>query len=444
MTTQRKLTISGGKGTATPLRADYAEMLQAAEMLTQLGSEAFAIAGQIGAKATDARLTVTAPLAPASFAQADAQIVASSALPHGAASLGLQLQAQALTLRASVDVYKAWDDASRVVNKMSSVPKAVAALVEEGLRENSALTVLIIFGGPLVVAGVAGAPSLRSPVLMWVNNHVRESNRPVSAKIWRDYDSTKNRPRSIKDEVDENVVSDRRPGGSPALNGVDPAKSSTLRIRKVRGVDGKTRLVVTLPGTDFDSLNDVLNGGRDPSGTMSDLQLMLGISAPELEEIKRVLLNEKAALGNEYGGMMLKGHSQGGILAAALASDEKFVHDAGVQNVLTYGAPIADFKISDEVQVLSIEHTNDPVPHLDSGDNPKMPNWTTITTEVPAEDLRNGSYAAAHEVERYSETASLIDDSAPELSDYNKSLKQFEACADGDEAVQTKDYLLSR
>lgn len=79
---------------------------------------------------------------------------------------------------------------------------------------------------------------------------------------------------------------------------------------------------------------------------------------------------------------MLAGHSQGGIAAAALACDPAAQRWFNITNVLTVGAPIANMPVPDDVHVLSIEHTQDPVPRLDARENPDRANWTTVTLDV--------------------------------------------------------------
>ena len=78
--------------------------------------------------------------------------------------------------------------------------------------------------------------------------------------------------------------------------------------------------------------------------------------------------------------VMLVGHSQGGMVAAQAAADSAsgaFAYN--VIHVLTAGSPIGLADVPDDVQVLALENNNDVVPHLDSTDNPRSPNVTSVT-----------------------------------------------------------------
>ena len=83
--------------------------------------------------------------------------------------------------------------------------------------------------------------------------------------------------------------------------------------------------------------------------------------------------------------VLLVGHSQGGILAAALASDPAFTRDHRVTHVVTSGAPVGLFPVPARVRVLSVEHADDPVPRLDLTPNPEHATWLTVS--APAATL---------------------------------------------------------
>lgn len=115
--------------------------------------------------------------------------------------------------------------------------------------------------------------------------------------------------------------------------------------------------------------------------------------------------------------VVLVGHSQGGILAGNLASRQGYqTHDAKargtgyqVAGLVTIGAPIGQLANLNRVPTLSIEHTNDLVPKLDNQPNPLQSNWVTATREVKAEGL-----TGPHAIDRYRETALLVDQKAAE------------------------------
>jgi pimeloyl-ACP methyl ester carboxylesterase len=95
--------------------------------------------------------------------------------------------------------------------------------------------------------------------------------------------------------------------------------------------------------------------------------------------------------------VVLVGHSQGGILAAALASDPAFTRRHRVTHVVTSGAPVGLLPVPPITAVLSVERGDDPVPRLDLTPNPARPSWVTVRTPStgPAVDV------GAHRLEGY-------------------------------------------
>ncbi|MGL4744978.1 MAG: hypothetical protein ACRCXL_11400, partial [Dermatophilaceae bacterium] len=99
--------------------------------------------------------------------------------------------------------------------------------------------------------------------------------------------------------------------------------------------------------------------------------------------------------------VLLAGHHQGGILAAALASDPRFTERNRVTHVVTTGAPVGLFPVPERVQVLSVEHADDPVPAGDLTPNPPRPGWLTL--RVGSDDVASLD-VARHDREAYRET----------------------------------------
>ena len=111
--------------------------------------------------------------------------------------------------------------------------------------------------------------------------------------------------------------------------------------------------------------------------------------------------------------VLLTGHSQGGMQAAALAADPDF--DYHVTDVVTAGAPVATSGIPDHVNVLSLENTGDVVPLLDGEDNPAHANHTTVKADVHTGDIGanhdiNGDESKG-QVGIYEQIAGAVDDS---------------------------------
>lgn len=138
------------------------------------------------------------------------------------------------------------------------------------------------------------------------------------------------------------------------------ATSTAIDIKKVRGADGVERWVVSLPSTqdwqfgpDAGALND-----RD-----SNVALMM--DNPAYRGVyERAVLEAMHDAGIAPGSnVVLIGFSQGGIMAANLASDSTFPYNT--VGVVTNGSPIDLFDIPSDIPVYAFQHVTDLVPALD-------------------------------------------------------------------------------
>ena len=103
--------------------------------------------------------------------------------------------------------------------------------------------------------------------------------------------------------------------------------------------------------------------------------------------------------------VLLVGHSQGGILAAALASDTGFTRDHRVTHVVTSGSPVGLFPVPSRVRVLSVEHADDPVPRLDLTPNPAHATWLTVRAPTAARPVD----VDRHRLDGYVATVRLLE-----------------------------------
>ena len=100
------------------------------------------------------------------------------------------------------------------------------------------------------------------------------------------------------------------------------------------------------------------------------------------------------------------GHSQGGLVAAALAGSG----DYNTQGLFTVGGVVSQNLVPDGVPWLAIEHTDDLVPAL--GGNRSAPDAVLVRREVFAgETVPSDVLLPAHELSRYRQTAALVDGS---------------------------------
>lgn len=233
----------------------------------------------------------------------------------------------------------------------------------------------------------------------------------------------------------------RGPGGVHDLVAADGPTSGGSRVR-VTGVprpDGTWSWVVDVPGTQtFDP-----RAGENPWDLTSNVLLSSGRQTLTTQAVSRALTDARRRTGaTGEGRVMLTGHSQGGLTAAALAADPQFRQRHGVTHVVTSGAPIANLDVPAEVSVLSLEHSEDPVPGLEGEDNPDRESWVTVRRDVADELGPDGRSTQAHDVDRYAETARLVDASDdPSLAAWRRGAGDF--LDDGGEAVVV-DYDIER
>lgn len=179
----------------------------------------------------------------------------------------------------------------------------------------------------------------------------------------------------------------------------DHRAHSRVRIVQVPQPDGSSAWIAQIPGTQEWSPH----AGTNPFDLTGDLHLMGGDTTTAMRSVRRALESAMAEAGVPAGQpVLLSGHSQGGIVAAALAASPSFRRRFHVTRVVTSGAPIARFAIPPSVRVLSLEHEQDIVPRLEGQANPDRATWVTVHRDVSGEVH---DPIAAHDRTLYAETA---------------------------------------
>ena len=157
--------------------------------------------------------------------------------------------------------------------------------------------------------------------------------------------------------------------------------------------------VVYIPGTQ--SWNPV--SGANPLDLTSNMQAMLGpgLAASEVAVQKALA---KAGAGPDSR-LVLVGHSQGGMIAANIAKQDK-----RVRALVTFGAPIGQVAAELKMPVVALEHSNDIVPKLGLKANPMAENMVTVVREQPISKPID-TLVEAHDLSNYTKTAELADES---------------------------------
>ncbi|MEX1080094.1 MAG: hypothetical protein WED09_13410 [Homoserinimonas sp.] len=127
------------------------------------------------------------------------------------------------------------------------------------------------------------------------------------------------------------------------------------------------------------------------------------------------------------------GHSQGGLVAAALAGSG----DYNARGLLTVGGVVSQGLVPEGVPWLAVEHTDDLVPAL--GGNRTAPDAVLVRRRAFAgETVPNDSLLPAHELTRYRDTAAMLDDSRDGRS--GELLNRLNELGGNAEAVTTTRY----
>ncbi|MFC8302780.1 hypothetical protein ACFUCV_03745 [Specibacter sp. NPDC057265] len=141
---------------------------------------------------------------------------------------------------------------------------------------------------------------------------------------------------------------------------VPGTEDGEVRIVQVEQPDGSFAYIVNIPGTE--------DWGAAGGGQSRDLSSNLMVMASQSSAAQQAVALAMARAGIPPGApVMLTGHSQGGMLAVALASDPAFMDNYNVTNVMTVGSPVDGANIDPRVNVLQVQHAGDVVPQLDLG-----------------------------------------------------------------------------
>lgn len=102
-----------------------------------------------------------------------------------------------------------------------------------------------------------------------------------------------------------------------------------------------------------------------------------GVSAPERAAVQALIAK---GFGTKPGdALTLVGYSEGGIVGANLIASGAVTHLGGrVAGLVAVASPISAAHLPADTKVISLEHTDDPVPKLDLAEHKNDSNWTTV------------------------------------------------------------------
>lgn len=481
------LRVSGG---ATGIAARIEDMRLEADVLDRRGDELRVLAGRVGGVLTTAPYLASVPFSPLTAGQVVTAVGAAQLPPTGLLWLSAQCEGLAFLLRGAAITYEMTDAALAMVGQVvdtvtgvvviegvlvyvlgsalayrienvlpdwlteAVVPSSVSDWLEEHgsdplatgmglIYDHPWITESIVAGLPAFVAGLSltgravlpGGLGYLLPVPLSYEHLLSliiaggglagyfATGTPSVTKVDSDQYTHEDAPRSIA-QIFQNISN---------LTGWENEKTRVQVTAVPTGVPGEYTWIVEIPGTtQWDGTPN-----SDPSDLGANLRLMAGSETA----IEQGVLAAIQAAAEEMGvdpsalaeqSVMLAGHSQGGIVATSIASNPD--NGLNITHVITGGSPVGNFDVPPGVQVLSIEHDQDPVPKLDGNPNPESSNRTTIHRDV-SDSTDDGQPGQAHSGRLYAETGEMIDEQAPHdpaLSDFYADLEDpFGKIADG-------------
>lgn len=207
------------------------------------------------------------------------------------------------------------------------------------------------------------------------------------------------------------------PAGTPEPGGV--------RLERVTAADGGVAWIVEIPGTQ--DWTPLPVAGGTPMDLTTNLRAVAGEPTATADAVVQAMRQAGVGAGEP---VLLAGHSQGGLTAAALAADPAVRAEFDVTHVVTAGSPIDGIDVPGAVRVLSLEHTGDLVPALDGEAAHGSPHRVVVARDV-TDDPRSAADVAedpltAHGWSAYLTTAELVDGSAdPALREFRDSGSAF-------------------
>lgn len=148
-----------------------------------------------------------------------------------------------------------------------------------------------------------------------------------------------------------------------------------IDVRVLTLPDGSRRAIVDITGTK--SWSPLASS--DVADLATDGRALVGERTAYEQGVLAAL---RRAGVRRHDGVLLVGHSEGGMVAVTMARDAVASGEFNVTHVITAGSPIGltAGTLPASVQVLALENASDVVPHLDGVANPDRPNVTTATT----------------------------------------------------------------
>lgn len=415
------LDVTGGAG---GVGAALEDLAAAAARLSEIAGDVANVAGALLRAGVAADLATVALVSPLDAAQVAAAL-GELAGPTGLIADAAELAALAVSVRSAVAAYEAGEVAvatliesaqDSIVLGLSRQPVAITAAVAADragvdVAEAADRTLFIAPWLADLAGGVEGAVAGPATPLDYEDGLTLLAGAAAS-RGWLTEAGCQVRAVPVPTSTGSDVPASLADlvGAQADLEGPE-GEPDRVRVVQVAQPDGSFAWVVVIPGTQAWSPR----AGPNPSDLTSDVLLMAQRDTLLAAGVERALVLAQQDAGRAGLGdpVLLAGHSQGGIVAAALAADPSFRQRQRVTHVVASGAPIARMPVPREVSVLALEHRQDAVPRLEGERNADRRGWVTVTRDLRASEVPTASAAhtasASHAATGYRDTAALVD-----------------------------------
>lgn len=408
--------VSGGRC----LAARYDEVEGLAAVYAVAGARLLGWSALGAATMADPDLVASAVLSPVTFAEAEAAVLAAATGPHGLVPAAAEWAALAAASTAAIEAVRLTDEQHE-----ARLWQGLGTLVGTGLRTLppvseiglgamagmiGAVGVLGYHAGPELetwathhgdgvrdavafAGGLLGGPGGTAAVARFLAG-LRGPETPIrTVPVPTRVEDSGAQPHDVTDLATHlaqlSDLSDRQ----------HPENDGTIEIQTLTSPDGSVRHVVYLPGTDdMDPLSD--------DTQVRDMRENLRLIADQPTAYGAGILAamKDADIGPDEP-VLLAGHSQGGMEAAALLAHGT---PYDVTNVVALGAPTAQVSgFPAGSHVLSLEHVGDVVPELAGAPAPETPQQVTVRFETSIEGVVDN-----HSFTHYAEGAAAVDASS--------------------------------
>jgi hypothetical protein len=214
-----------------------------------------------------------------------------------------------------------------------------------------------------------------------------------------------------------------------SLRDVKAGNESAIQITKAMR-DGKPVYTINIPGT----VSWSPTGWEHPIDLTSNVVDMYGGQSTGMTYVEEAMKRAGVEPGAD---IVMMGHSQGGIIASALASKTAFTHRYNVRGVVTMNSPTANNKIKAGIPALHLENWKDPVSTLD---NTSMPVSRDRMQVVGTVDQSDG--IGDHDVETSRRLLRNAMSESPEVREMVDRIEEW--LPNRNEVTESKTYDVNR